>query len=389
MSHNIYLLPAHELDALYEVKTHTLKLFAKGCSEPVTDEIEFRRVEDMCGLKFQLQGRVLRVMGPQQAYCKDQSFKMPPPRTDTVFIIYEGDRHGKPIPIRFTGFLGSEEISPKSAGLSPPGPLRHLIAENENIHVLSGGTFTIKETSEVPRRGSIHIQFDKKYLDLQTAGIQDKDIFWTFKALQPTPDTQVSLFVAGVDYVYDKVYDVKIDLASHDTFQLTSEGEVLPFIRRVEEGIRKIRDGGYPDATLHKVDADPPVPSIVDNPIFCQSLTVACRVDQNRIATVFTHGIGPFSQIEIAKIKLDDLKEIKWPIKMDPEQADKLMKKAGWKTGYYRFDVTFFGTGEEPHYTFHLAYNPQGVAEVHVGVITGSVTPPSPDSDIDDDAQKH
>lgn len=190
---NIYPLPATEITATYELCTQELILRAEGKSQPITDDIEFFRLPWVGALKFVLQGRVLAIMGQPRPYCVEQRFKMPPPINPYAVVVFEGDLKGKPIPIRFIGLKASSggETSDPSTKEDPPKIPQTLDLENEEIHVINGRTFKVQVPSEVPRFGSINMDHSPKYLDLQTAGIQDKDIFWKFKAMRLTRDTQI------------------------------------------------------------------------------------------------------------------------------------------------------------------------------------------------------
>ena len=381
-NNNIYPLEAHDITALYDTQTLELILFAECELQPVTSDIKFVRVPWMGGLKFVLEGRVLAVMGQKQEKHVEQRFKMPPPTDPFVIVVYAGDLKGKPIPIRFTGLKPSikEEGSEASVKQEPPKLPQTLALENEEISVINGRTFTIQVASEVPRVGSINMDHDPKYLDLLTAGIRDKDIYWTFKALQPTSDTQIRLFFSGgiAQYVYQKVYDVFIGLADGPTVELTPDGLVPPPRDRIERGINKIKEK-YPDAQLHDVDFRPPVPRSCENPYDLSSLTVDCLVnDGKQLASVRTVGYSPFGPIELREKLLDDRRNIQWPVKMDIPEADELMKKAGFKQPYTGASLDFSilpGGDQEPNYTFSMIQLPGGPSAVSVGVNDGKVTP--------------
>ena len=382
MLNNIYPLPADEITATYELGTQELILFAKGESQPITSDIKFVRVPWLGALKFVLQGRVLAIMGQPKSYCVEQRFKMPPPINPYAVVVFAGDSKGKAIPIRFIGLKTSSsgEISEPSTKEDPPKIPQTLALENEEIHVINGRTFKIQVPSEVPRFGSINMEHCHKYLELQTAGIQDKDIFWQFKALQPTPDTQVTLSFSGgiANYVYLKVYDVSIGLGNEPVVELAEDGCIPNFLDRVGRGISKIKEK-YPDAQLHDVDARPPVPSPCENPGELSALTIYCEVnDGKQLASVSTGGYDPFSHIYLHEKVLDDRRNIEWPIKMDIVEADELMKQAGLKGSYTGATLDFSilpGGDKEPNYTFSMVLIPGGPRYVRVGVYDGRVTP--------------
>ena len=378
---NVYPLNADDIAALYNTETQELVLSATLELQPVTSNIQFRRDKWMGGLKFELEGRVLRVAGKTEQYHYEQRFKMPPPIDPDVIVVYAGDLHGKLIPIRFKEVISiKKEGSEASAKQESPKPPQTLALENEEINVINGRTFTIHVASEVPRLGSINMDHDPKYLDLLTAGIRDKDIYWTFKALQLTSDTQIRLFFSGgiAQYVYQKVYDVFIGLGDGPVVELTKDGLIPPPGERVERGINKIKEK-YPDAQLHDVDYRPPVPRPCDNPYELSSLTVYCQVNSGKqFASVSTVGYGPYGPIELRERPLDDRQNIEWPVKIDITEADELMKKAGFKEPYTgaTLDFSILPSGDkEPNYTFSMTMLPGGPTEVRVGVNDGKVTP--------------
>ncbi len=382
MSNNIYPLPADKITALYEVKTQELVLFAKGESQPITSDIQFVRVPWLGGLKFVLQGRVLAVMGQAKPYNVEQKFKMVPPTDPYAIVAYAGDLKGEPIPIHFTGLKPSSsgEGSEPPTKQEPPKLPQTLALENEQINIINGHTFKVQVPSEVPRFGSINMDHDKKYLELQTAGIQDKDISWTFKALQPTRDTQIQLYFSGgiANYVFPKVYDVFIGLADEPVVELAEDGSIPCFLERVGCGISKIKEK-YPAAQLHDVDARPPFPRPCTRPDELSSLTVYCEVnDGKQLASVSTRGYAPFGPIYLHQKSLDDRRSIEWPIEMDLVKADELMKRDGWKGSYTGSTLDFSalpGVDMEPNYTFSMSMMPGGPREVRVGVYSGKVTP--------------
>ena len=312
---------------------------------------------------------------------------MPPPTNPYVIVVYEGDPKGKPIPIHFTGFIppgilppGIGEGSDSSTKQEPPELPQTQALENEEINVINGRNFQIQVASEVPRLGSIHMDHDPKYLELLTAGIRDKNIYWEFKALQPTRDTQIRLFFAGgiAQYVYQKVYDVFIGLANEPVVELTEDGLVPPPAIRVEQGIKKIK-GTYPDAQLHDVDYVSPSNKPVDNPYELSSLTVYCEVDGGKqLASVSTIGYGPYGPIELREKPLDDRQFFEYPVKIDIPEADEAMKKAGFTEPYTSatLDSSILPGGDkEPNYTFNMVQIPGGPREVRVGATDGKVTP--------------
>ena len=349
--------------------------------QPVTD-INFRRVPWIGGLKFVLEGRVLAIGRPKEMKPHTQAFNMPPPLTHDVIVVDDDHSGGICVPIHFIDRKdsGSEETSEPSTKEDSSKIPQTLTLENEEINVINGRTFTIKVVSEVPRFGSINMDHDPRYLELLTAGIRDKDIYWEFKALQPTRDTQIRLFFSGgiAQYFCQKVYDVFIGLANEPVVELTEDGLIPPPVVRVEHGIKKIKET-YPDAKLHDVDYRPPSHKPVENPYELSSLTVYCEVDSGKqLASVSTIGYGPYGPIELRRKLYDDRRSFEYPVKLDIPEADEAMKKAGFKEPYTSaiLDDSFLPGGDkEPNYTFSMVQIPGGPREVRVGATDGQVTP--------------
>ena len=383
MAHNnIYPLHAVKLKATYVRHLQELFLLAECEVQPVTFDINFRRVPWIGGLHFVLEGRVLAIGRPKEEKLHKQSFKMPPPIDHDVIVVDADHPGGVPVPIHFidqknSSSEGTSEPSTKEDSSKIP---QTLALENEEIHIINGRTFTIKVASEVPRFGSINMDHDPRYLELLTAGIRDKDIYWEFKALQPIHDTQIRLFFAGgiAQYVYEKVYDVLIGLANEPVVELGEDGLILPPFARVEQCIKKIKEK-YPDAQLHDVDYRPAVPRECENPLELSSITVYCDVNGGKqLASVHFVGYGPLGPIELRERLLDDRQNIEEPLKMDILEADELMKKAGFKGPYTGATLDFSilpSSDKEPNYTFSMVLMPGGPREVRVGVNDKKVTP--------------
>ena len=380
-SNNIYPLPANEITATYDFWTQELILFAKGESQPITSDIRFVRLPWVGALKFVLQGRVLAIMGKPRPYSVEKRFKMPPPIDHYAVVVFEGDLKGKPIPIRFLlKDSSSGETSEPSTKEDPSKIPQTLDLENEQIHVINGRTFKVQVPSEVPRFGSINMDHCPKYLELQTAGIQDKDIYWKFKAIRLTRDTQICLYFSGgiAQYVYRKVYDVSIGLGDERVVKPGEDGCNPTFIDQVTLGINTIKEK-YPDAKLHDVDARPQVPGPCDNPGDLSSLTIYCTVNEGKqLASVHIGGFDPF-HIYLHEKTPDDRRDFeKWPIEMDIVEADELIKQKGIKQDYTGATLDYSilpGGDKEPNYTFNLVSIPGGPRGVHVGVYDKKVTP--------------
>ncbi|KAK4697901.1 hypothetical protein P7C71_g235, partial [Lecanoromycetidae sp. Uapishka_2] len=391
MSGTLQPIPADSLAALYDTNAKSLILTAEGEAQPLTFDIKFLHKPFFGGLLFELVGRTLAVEGGKKKYPPvDNPFPMAAPIVPNVIIITANNPHGQVVPIHFTGLTppsNDKDSAPSGDGVGPQLPIIKTLGD-EVIHVINGKTFKIHFPSEVPTYGSINEDHDDHFLQLQTAGIQDKDISWTFKAIQFTKTpTQISLFISGgiAQFVYRKVYTVYVDLGAEVTIQSDHKGKekgnedfLEPFITFVYTGLRIVQEQ-YPSAQIYVVDAKSPLGFPVTSPVQLVDLKLECDIGNQKLAVLSSQTWGQWGPISIIRKGLGDKDDIPWKENMmDILDADKLMKAEGIKQGYYSAVLEKPVQPEfpvQPYYVFHMVQLPGGPSQVFVGLDDKKVYP--------------
>jgi hypothetical protein len=371
------LEPADKLTASYEKATHSLTLYAEGSVPNFTSGIIFNRVHWLGGLKFSLDGWT----GPRGEGCRpyvhDQSFTIDLPSlalpSGTVIIVTENHPNGVVVPIH-----GLEQQRQSTSGLNsqplPPGNTeQHIVSDPTQITALFKLPFEIQASDEVPRHGRVDITFDPQYLTMTTAGIQDKDIVWTFNSLQ-TGNTQVLVTTTGgiAAFTKRKTYDVRIVVLEPKPSG-PQGGEILSFLGRVNIADRIVKEQ-YPDAELTVVEASLPVgASATTNPLSLSQLRAIFRTGNGTVIIKST-GWGSWGPPEFFDQPFLGNKVIPWPVKMDITVAVQVMEKAGYSGNFVKCALRHpLGPSgkpfDEPYYIFEMEEGPA----VFVGVNDSSV----------------
>jgi hypothetical protein len=107
-----------------------------------------------------------------------------------------------------------------------------------DINALLKTPFEIKQAAPIPDFDKINITFDDKFLTLTNAGIDDKNIVWTFNSIQPG-DTQVLVtahmtYNGTADFVGVKPYNVHIRIVVLDAVVTANILEELSFLSFVD-----------------------------------------------------------------------------------------------------------------------------------------------------------
>lgn len=407
MSGTLGPINAKILDAWYDSLTHRLCLRAEGEVQPETFDIHFKRERWYGGLKFTLVGRTYAVMGPPQSFDIINHFTMARPRVSDVIVVTADDPHGKIAPIHFvvpnappSPPEGGKEVS-ALASAEGKGP-QALIVNDEDIHTIAGHTFQIKRGAEVDdQHGSIHEDHDDNFVELQTSGIQGKDIVWTFKAKRITENTPIHLWISSTHFVYPEVYNVHIGLGGEvitsqvndHTKSLGTSGDdkapnsglVEPFIIFVMVGLDIVKKD-YPAAQIHRVTAKPAFPMECISTFQLVNLTLTCEIGDRNLAKLTSKTWGEWNSYFITTKLMDDVAPTPWTDHMmDAIEADKLMKAAGLKGPYTSMDLekpamplktpsggTF---PSQPYYIFEMVVIPGGPSEVYVGLDDKKVYP--------------
>jgi hypothetical protein len=211
-------IPASKLAAFYDTLQQKLVLSAEGVVKEATYGFNFKRDNFLGGLKFTLQAWTGPLTGKDQPYKYSQAFSihLPQPHFNSrsVTIVTSNHPEGEVVPIFYGGLIhGDSELQAAAKDQSAPADAQLITAspDSTQLNVLFKMPFDIKENAQVPKMGSVDIQYDNKILDIVTAGIEDADIVWTFNSLQ-TGDTQIVVTIYGgiANFVMTKTYNVRI-----------------------------------------------------------------------------------------------------------------------------------------------------------------------------------
>ncbi len=388
MSGVLVLVKANEIYVWYDSQRSSLRLKAKGERHPNITDIHFERKPIYNGLRFDLVGRHYPgIMDPPVSYEAINPFPMAPPLPEEVFIATSDQPNGAPYPIHFVEYENKPELGSSVNSQITPSVSQISVLSGEDINAIVGRTFRITYPSHVDNRGTISIHFDEQFVQLVDAGIDDTNVFWTLKALQPTwpRSTQVTLYLAPnglAPSIYGKVYQVYIPEIEMPSDEALVEGQsdrlTWSFIAFVKSGLDKVQKT-YPEAQIHRVIAEPRVQMKVDNPLPLTKLTLECKVDNMKLARLRSLSWGLWSPVNIINKLWDDVAPTPWnDHMMDIVEADKLLKDAGWKGAYTRVTLQKPITPKlpsQPYYIFAMVQLLGGPSRVFVGLDGGKVIP--------------
>lgn len=340
------LIPASKLAAFYDPKTQQLKLSAEGSVDQYTGNFRFRQVPWMGGFKFYLEAWTGPLNGHIQPYTFDQSFKVSMvPFPKDVIIVDSNNPNGVPVEIHFGGLKDAASKPLSIAPSSSDGKtFQELPAPSQNtLNVLYKEPFEVQHASEVPRMGLINIDFDKRFLELEAAGIDNGQIVWKFNSLE-TGNTQIIISVNGgiAQYTYRIVKDVRIfvlpeilepgPVITQGKCEPEAESAILSFLGRANIARRNVLQH-YPDAVLYNVEASTTERQGVTSPGGLGHMRVMFRVQKGTV-TVKSTGFGTFGAAQFKQGVIVGNANVDWPVSMDADEADKILKKEGFKGPY-------------------------------------------------------
>lgn len=383
----LHLLPADSLAAAHDFQTQQLFIEAKGKVNAGVYDIHFSRVQWLGGLKFELLGWGGEPSLAEEPYEIVNKFDiiLPSPvyPSDSIIIIDANHPKGVIVPIRFLS----------SQGLSEPTKVSDLEPANldtSNIKIQAGNVerinaplrepFQIKALADVPKQGSVSIKFDKSFIEIQDATIQDKDLVWVLNSLR-TGNTQIIVTTSGgiAQFVIVKTYNVRIFVLDNVTSgeSKTDDGIKLPWIANVEIAERKVR-AKYPHAGLIGVEGNSP--TFVDSSESVKNYKATFTVGLGSVTTTQTEWgewTSPVYHPGRAPIGLQIIHLSK--LKFQPSKTDELVKEAGWKLEFNRLNLYYPLVNpelkEQPRYEYSL----KGDTSVRVNAINGQVDPPHPE----------
>lgn len=340
------LIPASKLAAFYDPKTQQLTLSAEGHVNQYTGNFRFRQVPWVGGFKFYLEAWTGPLTGHTQPYTFDQTFKVstvPFPRD--VIIVDENNPNGVPVEIHFGGLEDSASKPASAAPSSSDGTaFQELPGLPQNtLNVLYKEPFEVQHPAEVPKMGLINIDFDKRFLELEAAGIDNGQIIWKFNSLE-TGDTQIIINVNGgiAQYTYRIVKDVRIfvlpeilepgPVIAQGACETEAGLAILSFLGRVNIARRYVLQH-YPDAVLYNVEASTTERQGVTSPAALGHMRVMFRVKSGTV-TIKSTGFGTFGAAQFKQGIIVGNANIDWPVNVDAEEADQILKKDGFNDPY-------------------------------------------------------
>lgn len=340
------IIPANKLAAFYDPKTQQLTLSAEGSVEEYTGGFRFRQVPWMGGFKFYLEAWSGPVTLGIQPYAFDQSFKVSMvPFPKDVIIVDANHPNGVPVEIHFGGLKEPASNYVAAAPSSSDGKaVQELPAPpQDTINVLYKWPFEVQHAAEVPKMGYINIDFDKRFLELESARMDNGQIVWKFNSLE-TGNTQIIISVNGgiAQYTYRVVKDVRIfvldeilepgPVITQDKNEAEAESAILSYLGRVNIARRKVLEH-YPGALLYKAEASTTERQGVTSPKALGHLRAIFRVDQGTV-TINSTGFGSFGAAVFKPGHIVGNANVDWPVGMDADEADQILKKEGFKGPY-------------------------------------------------------
>ena len=360
------VIPAEELSAFYDPVRRTLTLSAKGEVQEFTYGFKFFQLPWVGGWKFELRAWSGPHTGHLQPYSFTQKFDLylvPFPKD--VIIVTANNFGGASVEIHYGGLLPTGQIAQIPTPREEAEPAKEVATgPNRKLNVLFREAFGIVQNAEVPKFGTIDIAFDKRYLELDDAGINNNQLVWTFNSLE-TGDTQVVITIRGgiKPFIQKIIYDVHIfvlDLPAQEEHPRTGDGEsmshILGFLGRVHIATRIVQET-YPEAVLYNVVASTTLRPGVESPYLLTQMKVMFR-DQERKGTIVieSNGYGKFKApvfhpgVIIGNANIDE------PVEMDAIQADKILKAEGYTGPYTSLTLLqpLYPGVDGPSYVFHM-----------------------------------
>lgn len=381
----LQLIPADKLKAEYNAVSRQLILTANGQAIQFTSGIMFNRDRNFVGgLKFSLMGWVGPLTGKTEPYQKVQAvdISLPSPviNSQSIIVVTANHPQGVKVEIEYATAENNGQGAALAAMNNAPISENELaVPDAEHITVVYGQTFKITHAAGVPTYGSINIAFDQSALELVTAGIDNNNIVWTFRAHQ-IGNTNVVLTISGgiAQFVARLVYDVTV-IAVDATATATApaaatagkangDKAILNFLGRANIGLRMIR-AQYPNAELYEVDTFSRIPTT--NPNDLAQMKVVCQVG-NGTAIINSTGWGTFGPVQYIDSPWLEDQVIDWPINMDITEACQLMRNAGYTQDFRNATLRkpLYPGVKEPSYIFGMVNG----TYIFVGTISKKVT---------------
>ncbi|EXK29140.1 hypothetical protein IWW34DRAFT_912843 [Fusarium oxysporum f. sp. albedinis] len=380
------LIPADSITASYDNEAKLLILKASGTHVDLTRDIEFRRLPFDGGLLFELIGWVGPVVHGESPYEITDSFNIDLPSivfpSNTVVVNTENKQHWV-VPIQYNKTTGQAATNGKA---EVELPKVEQVSGDQKIVVLADEPFTIQQSdSFTGKGGSASIDFDKSFLTLTDARIEDGKIVWTFTA-QQTGTTEVFVYVGQtqppflyrIPYVVESVVldDKSVPTQTTASFSVNNNGQgssgtygaasnghkngnqkvglPLSWDGFINVGLNLIKKQ-YPHANLLEVDATPLTRKPVQNEWGLVNNRIVCGLSGNKTAIIQSTGWGEFGKVQTINSPFLGDQVIPWPVTLDIHDAFTILRKAGYKQAIYAVTLRqpLYPGDDQPFYIFN------------------------------------
>ncbi|KAL7756056.1 hypothetical protein ACKLNR_013049 [Fusarium oxysporum f. sp. zingiberi] len=380
------LIPADSITASYDNEAKLLILKASGTHVDLTRDIEFRRLPFDGGLLFELIGWVGPVVHGESPYEITDSFNIDLPSivfpSNTVVVNTENKQHWV-VPIQYNKTTGQAATNGKA---EVELPKVEQVSGDQKIVVLADEPFTIQQSdSFTGKGGSASIDFDKSFLTLTDARIEDGKIVWTFTA-QQTGTTEVFVYVGQtqppflyrIPYVVESVVldDKSVPTQTTASFSVNNNGQgssgtygaapnghkngnqkvglPLSWDGFINVGLNLIKKQ-YPHANLLEVDATPLTRKPVQNEWGLVNNRIVCGLSGNKTAIIQSTGWGEFGKVQTINSPFLGDQVIPWPVTLDIHDAFTILRKAGYKQSIYAVTLRqpLYPGDDQPFYIFN------------------------------------
>ncbi|KLO90781.1 uncharacterized protein LW94_10261 [Fusarium fujikuroi] len=383
------LIPADSITASYDNEAKLLILKASGTHVDLTKDIKFRRLPFDGGLLFELIGWVGPIIHGESPYEITDSFNIDLPSivfpSNTVVVNTENKQHWV-IPIHYNNSNGQAATNGKAEVELPA--IKQISGDNK-IDVLADEPFTIQQSdSFTGKGGSVNIDFDKSFLTLNDARIDDGKILWTLTA-QQTGTTEVVVYVGQTQppFLYRIPYIVESHVLLDDkpvptqttvSFSVSNNGQgssgtygaasnghkngndnqkvglPLSWDGFINVGLNLIKKQ-YPNANLLEVDATPLTRKPVQNEWGLVNNRIVCGLSGNKTAIIQSTGWGEFGKVQTINSPFLGDQVISWPVALDIHDAFTILRKAGYKQAVYAVTLRqpLYPGDDQPFYIFN------------------------------------
>ncbi|KAF5552786.1 hypothetical protein FNAPI_7007 [Fusarium napiforme] len=380
------LIPADSITASYDNEAGLLILKASGTHVDLTRDIAFRRLPFAGGLLFELIGWVGPIIRGDSPYEITDSFNIELPSivfpSNTVVVNTENKQHWV-VPIQYNN---TNEQAATNGKAEVELPEIKQVSEDKKINVLADEPFTIQQSdSFTGKGGSVNVDFDKSFLTLNDARIDDGKIVWTFTA-QQTGTTELVVYVGQTQppFLYRIPYTVESHVLLDDksaptkttaSFSVSNQGSVgtygaasnghkngngnkvglpLSWDGFINVGLNLIKKQ-YPNANLLEVDATPLTRKPVQNEWGLVNNRIVCGLSGNKTAIIQSTGWGEFGKVQTINSPFLGDQVISWPVALDIHDAFTILRKAGYKQAIYAVTLRqpLYPGDDQPFYIFN------------------------------------